>query len=382
MAISQENSYGQKAFCLENETVRACLTETAGMLAPVEFQIGEAKAQPYSIAPWWEEEVPSDLPPLLQVLRGDFFCSCFGGNDEAFSGVAFPPHGETANGLWEVTGQKEDDAENCLTLAMDLPLLGGRCVKETLLKKGHPVVYQRHRLSGMEGPVNPGHHATLRFPDRPKAGKLNFSEIACAHTYVHPTERPEEKGYSWLKANSPIQDLTAVPCMDGSVTDVTRYPARRGFEDILIVAAPPEPRPAWVTVTFPEEGYLWFALRDPRLLPSTLLWISNGGRHYAPWNGRHVDVMGVENICGFFHEGLAASARPNFLNDQGVATCHHLKGGETLTIPYIQGVAPLPEDFREVKKVLFSEPDFVKFVSPEGLIASVPCHHGFVMGQA
>jgi hypothetical protein len=97
----------------------------------------------------------------------------------------------------------------------------------------------------------------------------------------------------------------AVPCIDGSVTDLCRYPARRRFEDVAILCADPTLDLAWSAVTLPEARYAWFALRDPRQLASTLLWFSNGGRDFAPWNGRHINVLDIEDVTAFFHVGSA-----------------------------------------------------------------------------
>ena len=55
---------------------------------------------------------------------------------------------------------------------------------------------------------------------------------------------------------------------------------------------------AWTAATL--DGYVWISLKDPRTLPSTLFWISNGGRHGEPWNGRHLRRLGLEEICGHF----------------------------------------------------------------------------------
>ena len=68
-------------------------------------------------------------------------------------------------------------------------------------------------------------------------------------------------------------------------------------------------------MTFPAERFVWFALKDPRILRKTVLWISNGGRHYPPWNGRHINVMGLEEVTAYFHLGLADSARKNPICD-------------------------------------------------------------------
>jgi hypothetical protein len=105
-------------------------------------------------------------------------------------------------------------------------------------------------------------------------------------------------------------------------------------------------------VTFPDEGYVWFALKDPRVLRSTVLWISNGGRHYAPWSGRHVSVMGLEDVTAYFHMGLAESAAPNPFSKRGIATHFDLQAGTPLVINYIMGVAALPGKFDRVKSIV------------------------------
>ena len=62
---------------------------------------------------------------------------------------------------------------------------------------------------------------------------------------------------------------------------------------------------AWTAVTL--DGYAWIALKNPKQFPSTLFWISNGGRHYEPWNGRHKRRIGIEDACSYFHEGVESS---------------------------------------------------------------------------
>jgi len=46
-------------------------------------------------------------------------------------------------------------------------------------------------------------------------------------------ERPENGGYSFLKPGAEFKSLDAVPAINGETADLTRYPARRGFEDLL-----------------------------------------------------------------------------------------------------------------------------------------------------
>ena len=370
---------GQPSFLLESDRVEAAITRRAGMLAPVTFcRDTDRPVQPYAIAPWAEEAPDPTLPGLLVCLRGDFLCSTFGGNDEPFAGRALPPHGETANNDWTLEGTRQTSAGQALWLTMDLTERGGKCASRFAVLQGQDMVYHRADFTGVDGPLNPGHHATLQMPDRPGAGRLSFSRFLHAHTFVAPAEDPAAGGYSALKPDAEIADPASAPCANGETTDLFSYPARRGFEDIAILCADPTLDVAWSAVTFPDEGYVWFALRDPKTLPSTTLWFSNGGRHYAPWSGRHVNVLGVEDMTGFFHVGLAASARENSLSRRGIVTCHHLTPADRLTVNYIQGVAQIPEGFDRLAAVERATDDTVRLVADSGVAVTAPCRMDFV----
>lgn len=343
---------GQDSFLLSTRSVELALTVTGGMLGPVSFlPSGAAPIRPYATAPWAQETDGSNLPPILAALRGDWFCCAFGANAEAHDGQHLPLHGETANRTWRGIDRGATDAGAWMRLGVDLPLQGGRCEATTAILHDELVVYQRHDLLGLIGALNPGHHATLKFPDAEAAGRLSFSKIVHAHSYVEPTEQPRARGYSWLKPDAHIEELAAAPCIDGSTTDLTRYPARRGFEDIVILCTDPAAELGWSAVTFAEQGFAWFALRNPQQLVSTLLWFSNGGRHYPPWNGRHVNVLGLEDVTAFFHVGISASCRPNLLTARGVRTCLEPDAHGRISIPYIQGVVRIPTDFDEVATI-------------------------------
>ncbi len=320
-----------------------------GHLGPVTFFPQDpTPIQPYAVAPWAEEPLPPETPPIIASLRGDWFCSAFGANAEPDANPRLPLHGETANGEWRGIDYQQTAAGCWLRLGLELPLKGGSCEATTALLADHSVIYQRHDLRGLTGPINPGHHATLAFPDVAGSGRLSFSRFMHARTFLEPPERPENRGYSWLKPDIEIHDLHAVPCIDGSTTDLCRYPARRGFDDIAILCTDPNVVLGWSSVTFPEQGFVWFALRNTEQLASTLLWFSNGGRHFPPWNGRHTNVMGIEDITGFFHVGLVASSRANLLTEHGVRTYLTPGADGRLSIPYIQGVARIPTGFDRV----------------------------------
>lgn len=166
-----------------------------------------------------------------------------------------------------------------------------------------------------------------------------------------PLERPEQRGYSCLRAGARFSSLSRVPSITGTPADLSAYPDRQGFEDLVMLVGDPRQSLAWTAVAFPKEGYAWFALKDPRVLTNTVLWHSNGGRHYPPWNGRHLGALGLEEVTSYFHYGLAESARPNDIAARGHATCRLLDPEVPLVVPYIMAVVRISAGFDHVATI-------------------------------
>lgn len=370
---------GQDSFLLQTSTVELAVSALGGMLGPVTFFPNETMPiEPYHIAPWAGAESPAGTPPMLTALRGDWFCSAFGENRRAYRGQQLPPHGETANRRWQPTARGETASGVWMRLGVGLPQQRGTCEATTALINGQSVIYQRHDLHGLTAPLSVGHHAVLEFPDLEGSGRLSFSPFIHAQTAPQPIDGPGSQPYSCFQPDTPIQDLRAGPIVGGLTTDLTRYPARRGFDDIAIVCADPSLEFAWVAVTFPDERFVWFALRNPRQLASTLLWCSNGGRSFAPWNGRHVNVMGIEDITGFFHAGIAESCEPNALTARGIATCLEPDAAGRLSIPYIQGVVRIPPGFNQVARIERSGNGHLVLQSDGAWQVKMACHLDFL----
>ncbi|MEM6782884.1 MAG: hypothetical protein AAF624_04010 [Bacteroidota bacterium] len=369
--------HGQPSWRLAHDTVEAFVTEAGGHLGPVAFRLGDRTVQPYHVAPWATEPT-ADLPPILKVLRGDFFCAPFGGNAESFEGECHPPHGETANANWAFERLDRADDRTTLRLALDTAVRPGRVTKTITLVDGHAALYQRHTLAGMTGPMTFGHHAMLRFPDREGSGLVSTSDFAWGQTSPLPVEVPAQRGYSLLEPGARFDALDAVPTVLGTTADLSRYPARRGYEDLVLLAAPLDAPIGWTAVAFPQEGYVWFTLKDPRVLRQTILWISNGGRHYAPWNGRHVNVLGLEEVTSYFHFGLAESAASNPVSETGIPTSAVLDG-EPFPIACIAGVAAIPADFDHVATIdPHANRDAVTLTARSGCIVEVPIDLAFL----
>jgi len=322
----------QPSWKLATESTELAVTRLGGMMAPVTFFRDTAKpVRPYHLAPWLGEKAKHD-PPLLGALRGDWFCLPFGGNGAPFQGEKHPPHGEVANGEWRHVSTTRAGDVATLTMAFETKARAGRVTKTLSLIEGANVVYSRNVVEGFAGPFASG---------------------------------------------AKFADLAKVPLIfkDAPDADVTRLPARRGYADLLqLVNEPGEV--AWTTATRADESWLWFALKDPAVLNSTVFRIENRGRHAAPWNGRN-NCLGLEDVTGCFADGLAASAGENALTKEGVATALTLSADRPTAIHYIQGVAKIPAGFDVVKTATF-QPGEVTFTSAAGPSVTIPVRHEFL----
>jgi hypothetical protein len=331
---------GQPSWRIAAGDVDACVTELGGHLGPVRF----GKIAPYSVAPWAGEKLDPATPAILRILRGDFFCLPFGGNATPYRDERHPVHGETANARWKLESLTGHD----LHISLRPQIRPGRVDKRVFLRPGHNAVYQQHVISEMAGRMNFGHHAMLKFSDEPGGGIISTSRFIHGQVLPVPLENPEQGGYSALKPGAEFTTLKKVATATGGLADLSRYPARRGFEDLAMIVSDSTLPFAWTAVTFPKQGYVWFALKDPRVLRQTVFWMSNGGRHYAPWNGRHVNVMGLEEVTSYFHLGLAESAQRNPLARKGIPTCLRLNPKTPTVVNYIMAVAPISRGFDRV----------------------------------
>lgn len=368
--------HGQPSWSFRSSHVHANLTRLGGHLGPVSFRLPHRLVSPFSVAPWAEEKLAPDTPALLRALRGDFFCAPFGGNGVAWRGEAHLPHGETANATWRLKAFERANDRLTLHATLRTTVRPGTVDKFLTLVEGHAAVYQRHVLTG-RGPMSVGHHAMIKFPDTPGSGVVSTSRFTRAQVLPDWFERPENRGYQALKPGAEFRSLERVPLLAGGKADLTQFPARRGFDDLVMLTADPKLPFAWTAVTFAQERHVYFALRDPRVLRHTILWMSNGGRHYAPWNGRHTSVMGIEDTTSYFHYGLAESAKPNALSRRGIPTTLALTGKRPVAINYIIGVAAIPAGFDRVKTMRAAK-DGVELIAASGKRAHCPLDLGFL----
>jgi hypothetical protein len=374
--------HSQPSYVVATKQVEVAVTKLGGHMAPVTFFRDSAQpVRPYHITPW-QDEKPSKMPaPVLVTLRGDFFCLPFGGNSEAVSGEKHPPHGEIVGDAWKFVGTKKAGDVTTLTTAIDTKVRKGRVTKELSLIDGQNVVYSRHTIEGFAGRVPLGHHATLAMPEKEGAVRIATSAFRFGMTCPSLFSDPKQREYQALLPGAKWTDLAQVPSSwkGAADADLTRLPGRYGYADLIQLANEPWEKtggPAWTTATFAEAGYLWFALKDPAVLNSTVFWMENHGRHGHPWNGRN-NCLGLEDVTAFFADGLAASSRENLLTKEGVATSVELTANKPAAVNYIQGVAKIPAGFENVRTLEFT-PGQVTFVSTTGQRVTAPVRHEFL----
>lgn len=344
------------------------VTVRAGHMAPVVFHLAGRDVSPYSLSPWQPSDFP-DLPPLLSVLRGDFLCLPFGGQSGG------PPHGDPANAEWLPAFADER------TLGLRQETTDSGAVVEKILstRPGHHAVYLEHRISGLDGDYNYGTHPILDLSAIPEgAGRISVSPFRWASVCPGLFSDPARGESQALKSGAEFTDLRAVPLANGGTCDLTRYPARAGNDDLVMMVNEPanagQPF-AWSAAVL--DGYLWFSLKNPADFPATLFWISNGGRSEPPWNGRHTCRIGIEDVCTYFGLGLDESRKAP-LSALGIPTTRRFRPDETVSLKVVQGAAAVPENFGMVVRIRPVGEKTVAITGESGEEIAIPIDWEFV----
>ena len=370
---------GQRGWRVTSGNVDMFVTENGGHMAPVRFCTDtNSPVQPYYISPWQNEGM-KDLPdPVLVPLRGDFFCMPFGGNAEAYKGEKYTGHGEVSSSKWSLVGEGNQNGITTLTLQLHTKVRKGTVTKKLSLVKGQNAVYSSHVIEGLTGSMPLGHHCTLAVPEPEGSLRVAVSKFDLGMTCPVIFSNPRNREYQSLAINAKFTDLSRVPVMAGGAppADCTSFPQREGYTDLIQLFRKPSKTPAWTVVTNQGEGYLWYSLKDAAVLPGTVFWISNKGRHGSPWNGRN-RCLGMEENCSYFAEGLVPSITPNVISKAGFPTAVAFSPDKPTVVNLIQGVAKIPAGFNTVKTVAFS-PGKVTFTSHTGKKVAVEVEWDFL----
>ncbi len=361
---------------MENDSIELAVTEQGAHMAPVTFYKNTKPVQPYYISPWQNEPEKAGLP-VLEPLRGNFFCMPFGAVN-TYRKEEHPVHGEPASSEWKTKSASRQGPVTRLVLSLKTKVRPGTVTKTLSIVDGHNAVYTQHSLEGYSGKMCLGHHATLAVPEKDGSLRVTTCPIRFGMTAGRDYLCHSDREYSFLAPGAVFKNLSKVPTIwkDEPFVDLTLFPSKEGFEDVAGVYQKPGTKPSWTTAAVPSMGYLWYSLKNAEVLPQTVLWMSNKGRHAPPWNGRN-RCLGLEDTCAFLADGLKMSAKKNALTEQGIATTVTLNPKKPLIINYIEGVIKIPSTFDRVTSVKFGKED-ITFLSYSGKEVKTPVFWNFI----
>ncbi|QPC89701.1 hypothetical protein [Mesorhizobium sp. INR15] len=320
---------------IKAQGISVSLDLTVGHISDMVVDADGRRLKPLHRAPWLDEPretLPRDLPEGTVRLSGDFLCAPFSRSDVEEA----PLHGWPANSAWDVVESAATADGWRATFQLRRKVMGASVYKILSLRDGHPFLYQEHVFSGGSGAISVAHHPMTAMKN---GGRLAFSPKRFAATPELPLEPDPTRGRFMFAYPARAADLTRFPAADGGVVDLTSYRMDHQREDFLTLVEADHSGPGWTAIAREAEDDLVLVLKNPAELPVTMLWFSNGGRDYAPWNGRHRGVLGIED--GRTALGHAASLGDNWLKREGLATAFDLAEGQSLSFRHVIGTVPL-----------------------------------------
>ena len=339
-----------------------------GHLSDLTIERGGRVLRPLHRAPWiGEGALPSDLPAGVARLSGDFLCAPFSRSDVEEA----PIHGWPANSAWEAVSSAATPDGWRAQFRLKRKVLGATVEKILVLRHNHPFLYQEHVFEGGTGAIPVAHHPMTFMQE---GGRLSFSPKRLAITPADPLEPDAERGRYALAYPARSTDLHAFPRQDGGTGDLALYLPEDRREDFVTLVEADHRGPGWTAVARKAERDLVLVLKNPAELPVTMLWISNGGRDYAPWNGRHLGVLGIED--GRTAMGHSASLGDNPLAREGVSTAFALS--ETGSVSFRHVIGGLPIEGAEPPRELAFGDGVLRAVLPPGDRIEAPFDPAFL----
>lgn len=324
--------FAQTACC------RVGVDPSVGNIPKLVFHWQGQALEPLHRAPWVEEgPFPDAMPAVDRALSGDFVCVPFGKSDVDPT----PPHGWSANSSWRSISQDDDS----LTFELERQIMGATLQKQVRPSPDAPLLYQTHNLIGGTGGVTFAHHPMIRVTG---GARLYTSPKRLVVT----PDAPIVEGRHALANSSVCEDFTAIPAARGGTIDVSQLPLPEGNEDFVAVVEAEGSPLGWTAVIREAFDDIVFVLKDPDVLPLTMLWHSNGGREDAPWNSRHCGVVGIEDGIAAGAAGHKAALGETVFSQHGVPTVLELSEGKMHRIAHVIGAVPRPDDWDAIVTIV------------------------------
>ena len=284
----------KEKFILENNNSSAEVFLFGGMTT-VEFMIGGKKIAPLYTNPWlgtYNED------PFLNNLKGDFFCLPFGSGPKGSTKKY--PHGYSCNGVYEIT-QKGDSAA-VISLEYPKDYLGGSIenVQRCIELKENRITFRDTVKVVSPVKLAIGIHPIFRLPCKPGAAGLRLPEND--GIYTSPTAVDKS---SIFQNNIIINNAEDIPLRNGNRLNALRLPLDADTEELLLLS---NVKAGKISLDNFEENYSATMEWDEQGYANCLLWMSNKGRKFAPWNGRNL-CLGIEPVTATFEGGELGGGR-------------------------------------------------------------------------
>ena len=269
-----------------------------GMLAPVSFKLANGNTvSPLQVTPWQADPA---LPGILRGLRGSWPCLPFG-MTQAPAGLPAHwqthaadnqwDHGFAANHEWQRLAQDEFS----LTIGIDLP-------ETEAIAHLSQTIRVDPNAAALEVTLQVAARREITLPFAlhptfavPAAGGVEV--VGCDFESIQTYPVPQEPGVSMIQPNQRASSLAQLPAVGGHM-DVTHLPLPFKTEELFQLQACKPP----FLLRYAAAGATVALDWDAEILPDALVWISNAGRDYAPWNGRHY-AIGIEPANSFYDLG-------------------------------------------------------------------------------
>jgi galactose mutarotase-like enzyme len=292
----------------------ATVATTAATVIDATFNLPNGPFKPFARAPWIGSVTDTSIAGHLRVLSGDFVGLPFGNGGRTAPNLpewselltqkpTGTIHGPAAHYDWTIV---EGD-EKSVTLALDYePHSAVRRVERIITARdGSPALDFELRIHARyKGAISAGLHPNFRFPE--KAGRLEL-KIGFQFGLTHP-------GQTAAGDPQEFSDLASVP-KDGGRVDMSHLPLSPRTDKNVQLCGVTTP----ITGTYLDEGMGFELDWDRSLLPTLMMWHTDGGIHGEPWNGEFRG-LGLEPLASAFDFHNDVSCGPNPINKRGVRT--------------------------------------------------------------
>lgn len=281
-------------------------------------------------AGWWHDrkEDLSALPAMMSHLGGEFTCVPFGAVEHDWANFrAAYPHGLSCNVPYELVKSDAHQAVMAVKYPEDFDV--EKIVKTvTCTDEGVKVSVEIFARRAVSLPA--GEHPCFVTEDGALlkvagAGVTYFKEV--------------EPGISHALPHTPFAALDAVPCRDGSTLDCTSLPLPYDTEEIVQMYESAGEARIFRKAHDKTVVFTW----DSTKLPSCLLWMSNRGRAYFPWNSSNV-CLGIEPIASAWDSPELSVKGDEVLKSRGIKTLLDLDPKQPVVLNFSYQV--LPHDAR------------------------------------